>query len=79
MTHVKALLVDGWACLGSGNLTHLSLDVSEEQNIATSNPAFAARLKHDLFEEDFTRSYQLDQSISVDWVDFMADTVLEGF
>jgi hypothetical protein len=36
-------------------------------------------LKHDLFEEDFTRSYQLDQSISVDWVDFMADTVLEGF
>ncbi|MGA3284202.1 MAG: phosphatidylserine/phosphatidylglycerophosphate/cardiolipin synthase family protein [Verrucomicrobiota bacterium] len=79
MTHVKALLVDGWACLGSGNMTHLSLDWSQEQNIATSDPAFAARLKHDLFEEDFARSYELDQSISVDWVDFMADTVLEGF
>jgi len=79
MTHVKALLVDGWACLGSGNLTHLSLDLSQEQNIATSDPAFAARLKHDLFEEDFARSYELNQSISVDWVDFMADTVLEGF
>jgi len=78
MTHVKALLVDGWACLGSGNMTHLSLDWSQEQNIATSDPAFAARLKHDLFEEDFARSYELNQSISVDWVDFMADTALEG-
>ena len=79
MTHVKALLVDGWACLGSGNLNHLSLHLCQEQNIATSDPAFAARLKHDLFEEDFARSYELNQSISVDWVDFVADTVLEGF
>jgi len=79
MTHVKALLVDGWSCIGSGNLTHLSLEVSQEQNIATSDPAFAARLKHDLFDEDFARSYELNQSISVDWVDFMADTVLEDF
>ena len=77
MTHVKALLVDGWACLGSGNMTHLSLDWSQEQNIATSDPAFAARLKHDLFEEDFARSYELNQSISVDWMDFLADTALE--
>jgi phosphatidylserine/phosphatidylglycerophosphate/cardiolipin synthase-like enzyme len=74
---VKALLVDGWACLGSGNLTHLSLDLSQEQNIATSDPAFAAGLKHDLFEEDFARSYELNQPISVDWMDFMADTALE--
>jgi cardiolipin synthase len=79
MTHVKALLVDGWTCVGSGNMTHLSLHLCQEQNIATSDPAFATRLKHDLFEEDFARSYELNQSISVDWVDFMADTVLEGF
>ncbi|MGD0744582.1 MAG: phosphatidylserine/phosphatidylglycerophosphate/cardiolipin synthase family protein, partial [Verrucomicrobiota bacterium] len=77
MTHVKALLVDGWACLGSGNMTHLSLDWSQEQNIATSDPAFAAQVKHDLFEEDFARSYELNQPISVDWVDFLADTALE--
>jgi len=77
MTHVKALLVDGWSCLGSGNMTHLSLDWSQEQNIATSDPAFAARLKHDLFDEDFARSYELNQSISVDWMDFLADTALE--
>jgi len=77
MSHVKALLVDGWSCLGSGNMTHLSLDWSQEQNIATSDPAFAAQLKHDLFDEDFARSYELNQSISVDWMDFLADTALE--
>ena len=77
MTHVKALLVDGWSCLGSGNLTHLSLEVSQEQNLATSDPVFAEYLAHDLFEEDFARSYELTQPIAVDWVDSLADTILE--
>ncbi|SPE58735.1 exported hypothetical protein [Verrucomicrobia bacterium] len=79
MTHVKALLVDGWACLGSGNLNHLSLRVCQEHNVATSSPAFAARLKQDLFEDDFQRSYELKEPIPSDLVDFLADLVLEGF
>jgi cardiolipin synthase len=79
MTHVKALLVDGWACLGSGNLNHLSLRVNHEENIASSNPGFAAELKKELFEQDFARAYELKDPISVDWVDFLADLVLEGF
>jgi len=79
MTHVKALLVDGWACVGSGNLDHLSLRLSQEQNIATSDPAFAARLKKELFEDDFAHSYELTSTISVDWGDFLADMVLAGF
>jgi cardiolipin synthase len=79
MTHVKALLVDGWACVGSGNLNHLSLRINQEQNLATSDPAFVAQLKNAVFETDFNRSYELTQPISVDWEDFMADLVLEGF
>jgi cardiolipin synthase len=79
MTHVKALLVDDWACLGSGNLNHLSLRVCQEHNVATSDPAFAARLKKELFEEDFSRSYELTEPVSIEWVDFLADLVLEGF
>jgi cardiolipin synthase len=78
MTHVKALLVDGWACVGSANLNHVSLRVNHEQNIATSDPGFAARLEKDLFEDDFGRSYELKETVSVDWVDFLADLVLEG-
>ena len=79
MTHVKALLIDGWACLGSSNLNHLSLRVNQEQNIATSDPAFSANLKAELFDSDFARSYKLTEPISVDWVDFLADLALEGF
>ena len=79
MTHVKALLVDGWSCVGSGNLNHLSLRVNQEENIATSDPGFAALLKRDLFEEDFARSYELSEPISVDWVDYLTDIMLEGF
>jgi cardiolipin synthase len=79
MTHVKALLVDGWSCLGSGNLNHLSLRVNHEQNIASSDPEFAAHLESDLFEQDFARSFELKDPVSVDWVDFLADVLLEGF
>ena len=78
MTHVKALLVDDWACVGSGNLNHLSLRLDQEQNVATSDPAVAARLKQDLFEQDFAHACELTDPISVDWVDFLADLVLEG-
>ncbi len=79
MTHVKALLVDDWACLGSGNLNHLSLHLNQEQNLATSDPAFAASLKRELFEEDFARSYQLTEPVSVEWLDLLANLVLENF
>jgi phosphatidylserine/phosphatidylglycerophosphate/cardiolipin synthase-like enzyme len=78
MTHVKALMVDDWACLGSANLNHLSLRVSQEQNVATSDTAFSGRLKRELFEEDFARSYELTEPVSIEWVDFLADLILEG-
>jgi cardiolipin synthase len=79
MTHVKALAIDGWCCVGSGNLNHLSLRVNLEQNIATSDPGFAARLNKQLFYEDFARSYELLEPLSVDWVDVLTDRVLENF
>jgi cardiolipin synthase len=78
MTHVKALLVDGWACVGSGNLNEFSMHLTQEQNIATSDPVFAARLKQDLFEEDFTHCFELTEPVPVAWGDFLADIVVEG-
>jgi cardiolipin synthase len=79
MTHVKALLVDDWACLGSGNLNHLSLRLSQEENIATSDPQFTSRLKRELFERDFARSYELTDPLAVNWLDFLADLAAENF
>jgi len=55
------------------------LRLCQEQNVATSDPAFAERVKRELFEEDFSRSYQLTEPISVDWMDFLADQVLVDF
>jgi len=78
MTHVKAILIDGWSCVGSANLNHLSLRLNQEQNVATSDEGFAASLKSDLFEPDFGRSYKLTEPIAVDWVDFLSDLALEG-
>jgi phosphatidylserine/phosphatidylglycerophosphate/cardiolipin synthase-like enzyme len=79
MTHVKALLADGWTCIGSGNLNHLSLRICQEQNIATSDPAFAAEVRRDLFEQDVARSYELKEPLSVGWADFASDFLLQSF
>ena len=78
MTHVKAVLVDDWVCVGSANLNHLSLRVNQEQNIATSDPRFAAEVKREVFGNDFSRSHELTQPIMIDWVDILADLLLEG-
>ena len=79
MTHVKALLVDDWSCVGSGNLNHLSLRLNQEENIATSDPGFARCLKRQLFEEDFARSTELTEPVSLEWMDIVANLVLQNF
>jgi cardiolipin synthase len=67
MTHVKAALYDGWACLGSANFDKLSLRINRETNVATSDPAFVERLKRDLFEVDFARSREIAEPPSAGW------------
>jgi cardiolipin synthase A/B len=69
MTHVKAAIYDGWACLGSANFDKMSLRVSQELDIGFSDPAAVDRLKHDLFEADFSRSRELKTPVPLDWTD----------
>jgi phosphatidylserine/phosphatidylglycerophosphate/cardiolipin synthase-like enzyme len=76
MTHVKALLVDGWACFGSANFDALSLRLNREDDLATSNPAFAARFRHDVFEADFNRSRELQEELPEERGDNLADLLL---
>jgi cardiolipin synthase len=78
MSHLKGLLVDGWTCVGSGNLNQFSFGICQELNVATSDPVFAAKMKRDLFEQDFTRCYELVQPVAAEWMDFVADFILEG-
>ena len=72
MTHVKAALYDGWACLGSANFDKLSLRVNRETNVATADPAFVGRLERELFEVDFARSRELSVAPSVGWGAYLA-------
>src|SRR6185436_1805491 len=41
MSHVKALLADGWVCFGSANCDALSLRLNREANLASSDPGFS--------------------------------------
>ena len=44
MSHIKAAIYDGWACLGSANFDKLSFRVNKETNLATSHPEFVDQL-----------------------------------
>jgi cardiolipin synthase A/B len=79
MTHVKALLADGWACFGSANFNTLSLRLNQEADLATSDAGFAARFQHELFESDFEKSHELKEPVSVGWSDHLANSLLNQF
>ena len=79
MSHVKALLVDGWVCFGSANFDSLSLRLNREGNIASSDPGFAARFRREVFETDFARARELKEDIAVDWSDHLSDVLLNPF
>jgi len=77
MTHVKAAAYDGWAVVGSANFDKLSLRVNGETNLATSDPAFAATLRRDLFERDFARSREITTPPRVGWTTYISDFVAD--
>ena len=79
MTHVKALVADGWATFGSANFNKLSLRTNHEFNLATSDAGIVGSLARDLFEVDFAKSREITEPIEVSWTDELADTILTQF
>ena len=79
MSHVKALLVDGWVCFGSANFDALSLRLNREGNLATSDADFAARFRREVFDTDFAKARELKGDIAVDWSDHVSDALLNPF
>ena len=70
MTPVKAAIYDGWACVGSANMDKLSLRVSQELDVAYSDPTAVDRLRRELFEADFQKSRELRGPVELEWFDF---------
>jgi cardiolipin synthase len=76
-THAKALVVDGWAIVGTANLDRLSLRVNQEVNLATSHPPAVEALLDELFAPDFLMSAELtaplDEPLSYSLAEFIAN------
>jgi len=77
MTHVKAALFDGWACVGSANFDKLSLRINQETNLATSDPHFVEHIQRELFEADFARSTEWTEAKPVGWNDYIAEFIAD--
>lgn len=52
MTHLKAMICDGWATVGSANLDTLSLRINRELNLSFSDPGLIAKLEAVVFRPD---------------------------
>ena len=73
MSHVKAAVYDGWACLGSANFDNLSLRINKELNLATSHPAAVESLKARIFYPDMRHSVELTEPLPYNWLDYLAE------
>ncbi len=60
-SHVKALVVDDWASIGSANFDALSMRINEETNIAYTHKKAVQQLVDKLFNKDFRVSKQIKQ------------------
>jgi len=79
MTHVKAAVYDGWACLGSANFDKLSLQVNAEINLGTSHPATVDKLLAEVFYPDFEKSEELFEALPLSTRHHLAEWIADGF
>lgn len=67
ITHMKAAVYDGWACIGSANFDRASFRLNREINIATSHPEAVQELLDEVFYPDFTLSQELTEPYPEKW------------
>ncbi len=65
MTHVKAAVYDGWACVGSANFNRLSMFKNREINIAFSDEKTVDELVERLFKKDFENSKKYTKQVDI--------------
>ncbi|MCZ6870940.1 MAG: phospholipase D-like domain-containing protein [Gammaproteobacteria bacterium] len=67
MSHIKAAVYDGWACLGSANFDKLSFRINKEMNLSSSDPRFTDQILEEIFEPDFAAAVELREPLPSDW------------
>jgi cardiolipin synthase len=80
MSHIKAAVFDGWACVGSANFDVMSLRINREMNLATADPETVHDLTERLFLVDFNVSQEITEATPVglrhNLAELLADTFL---
>jgi len=77
MSHLKAAVYDGWACLGSANLDRLSLRTNREMNLATSHGPAVNALMEQVFEVDMGHALELQEPLPANWSDYLAEMLAD--
>jgi len=77
MSHIKAAIYDGWACMGSANWDKLSFRTNKELNIATSHAPYVDALLEQVFAPDFAMSPELTEPFPVRWSDHLMEVVAD--
>jgi cardiolipin synthase len=75
MSHIKAAIYDGWACVGSANFDKLSFQVNKEMNLGSSDPAFVRELIDKVFDPDFATAAELKEPLPSGWKNTFASIV----
>lgn len=77
MSHVKAAIFDGWACLGSANFDKMSLKVNKELNLATSEASVVSALLTELFYPDLLLSDEIYSPVEVNVATKVAEVIVD--
>jgi cardiolipin synthase len=77
MSHVKAAIYDGWACVGSANFDKLSLQINKELNLATSDEATVRELIERVFLPDLIMSTEVVHPIKITMTAKLAEIVVD--
>lgn len=75
MSHIKAVIYDGWACAGSANFDKLSFQVNKEMNLGSSDPAFVRDLIDKVFDPDFATAAELKEPLPSGWKNTFASII----
>jgi cardiolipin synthase len=77
MSHVKAGVYDGWACVGTANFDKLSLQVNRELNLATSHPDTVKSLMEILLLPDFEKSVPVEEPFPLEFTDHLIELLAD--
>jgi len=77
MSHVKAAIFDGWACMGSANFDKMSLKINKELNLATSDESAVSALMAQVFIPDLMASEEITSPVNVSLATKLAEVIVD--